>query len=591
LTGDISFGLQYIEREKQLSYLAMNDMVTGLPNRALFVDRLAQQLYAARQAQAASTVILLNIDHFNQINERHGRPVGDKVLRQLAERWQGALHEPFSLARLGGDIFGVAVGNLPAGADAVTILRDRLFRPLEAPLEVDGNEIWLSVRAGVAMFPDDGDDAEALLKHAEAALKQCKKSNKRYMYYDPQLNSRIVEKLTLEAELRAALGANEFELHYQPRVDLATGKIVAAEALLRWNHPQRGQVPPAQFIPLAEDCGLIVPIGNWVIDTVCAQQGEWQRRGHTIVPTSINVSAVQLGYKPLKRKLKDALDAANVEPKYLELEITESAVMQDPELASRILQDLRALGLRLSLDDFGTGYSSLAYIKQFPFDCIKIDRTFISEITQNPDDAAITTAIIAMAHRLRRRTVAEGVETEAQLRFLERNDCDEIQGFYASRPMPAADFAELLATRPRLVSKQEAVESTLTLLLVDDESNVLSALKRTLRNDRYKVLTASGGQEALEVLALNPVQVIMSDQRMPGMSGTEFLSVARQLYPGTVRMVLSGYADLQTITESINSGEIYKFLTKPWDDAQLRDVIDEAFQRYGATLDADTAPR
>jgi len=354
--------------------------------------------------------------------------------------------------------------------------------------------------------------------------------------------------------------------------------VIGAEALIRWRHPLTGMIAPGDFIPLAEETGLIVQIGEWVIETACSQIKAWQNAGLAEVSVSVNLSGRQFQQENLVRVVKQALKLNGVAAQYLELEVTESAVMQNPERTITILRELKEIGVKISLDDFGTGYSSLNYLKRFPIDTLKIDRSFVRDITTNPEDAAITNAVISLAHSLKHRVIAEGVESEAQLAFLRRNQCDQIQGFYFSRPLPPEDFAEMLRTGRTLnLGETSQDEKKRTLLIVDDEPNILSALQRLLRRDGYRVLTAGSAAEGFELLALNEVQVIISDQRMPHMNGTEFLSRVKEMYPDTIRLVLSGYTDLKSITDAINHGAIYKFLTKPWDDDALRERIHDAF--------------
>jgi diguanylate cyclase (GGDEF)-like protein/PAS domain S-box-containing protein len=580
LAGDISFALQYIEREERLQYLAYYDALTGLPNRTLFQDRLDQFLHSARHEQGGVAVILLDLDRFKQLNDTLGRHVGDALLRLVGERLGAALEQPCVLARVAADSFAVAVAALPVGTDAASILRKRIFAPLEPPLTIDGDEVHLSARAGIALYPADGQDAETLFTRAEAALKQAQALGEHYLYYAPEINARIAEKLALENDLRAALEAEQFVLYYQPRVSLRNGRIVGAEALIRWQHPQQGLVAPGQFIPLAEQTGLIVPIGEWVLRRACAQQAAWLAEHLDAVPVAVNLSAVQFHKGQVLQLLRELLGADPSLANYLELELTESVVMQDPDEAASLLQAFRELGVRLALDDFGTGYSSLAYLKRFPFDMVKIDRSFVIDIIHNPGDAAIATAVIGMAQRLNLRVVAEGVETEGQLNYLRTNGCDEIQGYYFSPPVPAPEFAAMLRSAKRLPPRTAAEQEGRTLLIVDDEPGVRNALVRALRPDGYRVLAASGAQEALELLALNRVQVIISDQRLPGMTGTELLGRVKSLHPDTIRIVLSGYTDLKAVIDAVNRGAIYKFLTKPWEDELLREHIRDAFLRY-----------
>ncbi|MBC7455844.1 MAG: EAL domain-containing protein, partial [Massilia sp.] len=459
LAGDLSFGLRFIDKEEKLSYLACYDVLTGLPNRMLFHDRLTQFLQGARHENTitpCTCVILLDLDHFSQLNDVLGRHAGDAVLSQVAKRISATLTEPYSLARISGDIFAIAVPNLQVSTDLTSILEQQIFGASNNAFTVDQQEVRVTARAGLALYPDDGRDAETLFKHAEIALKKAKSLDERYLYYAPQMNAALAARLKLRSELQQALETNQFVVYYQPRVDLLSGRIVSAEALIRWQHPQRGMVPPDHFIPLAEETGLIVPIGAWVIDAVCAQQSDWLARQVAIVPVAVNLSAVQFKKGLVLHTIRDSIAQHGLDPHYIEFELTESIVMSDPEEAARNLQAMKQLNVKLALDDFGTGYSSLAYLKRFPFDFLKIDRAFITDITKSPKDAMIATAVIAMGHSLNLRVVAEGVETEEQLDYLRRHRCDEIQGYYFSRPVPAAEFEAMLQDEKRLAPAPDA---------------------------------------------------------------------------------------------------------------------------------------
>ncbi|HJW57663.1 MAG TPA: EAL domain-containing protein [Burkholderiaceae bacterium] len=385
--------------------------------------------------------------------------------------------------------------------------------------------------------------------------------------------------MKLESELRIAISKGELRLHYQPLVDLHTGQLVSLEALVRWQHPQFGLVHPVQFIPLAENSNLIDDIGEWVLRQACCDMQAWNKHGFPGVRVSLNVSLGQFRDANLAAKVEAALADAGIEPALMTLEITEPVLMQNMPSSEAMLWRLKNLGVSLALDDFGTGYSSLSYLKHFPFDRVKIDRSFIKNIVVNADDAIIAHTIISMAHSLGIKVVAEGVETEDQCDFLRRHMCDEIQGFFYSVPLPSNEMEALMMEGRRLPDHLLHLQKPpRTLLLVDDEANILAALKRLLRRDGYQILTAESGQEGLEILAQKSVDVIVSDQRMPGMTGVEFLRTAKGIYPNTVRIVLSGYTELQSVTNAVNEGAIYKFLTKPWDDDLLREHIAEAFR-------------
>lgn len=582
LAGDISFALQAFEYEKQASFLSYYDPLTALPNMALFLDRLDQLVQTARRDGSAVFVIALNIDRFKQLNDRLGRHVGDQVLRVVGKRLGERISNACSVTRIGADNFAVA--GVQANHEEVRALCEQIIALLNEPLVIDNQSLLLSARLGIAIYPEDASDGESLFKNAEAALKQTKEAKARFLFYSAEVNARIAEKAELEHLLRMALANKQFVLHFQPKVDLNTGRIVGAEALIRWQHPEHGIVPPAEFIPLTEETGLIVPIGEWVIRTVCAQQAAWLRDGIPIVPIALNLSALQFREGNVLEIVRDALSEHAIEPGWLELELTESLVMHNPDDAQKAMHAFRDLGLSLSLDDFGTGYSSLAYLKRFPFNTVKIDYGFVAGITKNPEDAAIATAIIGMAHSLHMDVIAEGVETEAQYKFLRARHCDQIQGYFFSRAVPAEDFAAILEADKHIELESDVDAEQQTLLVVDDEPAIISALKRSLRGQGYRILAAKGGEEALELLAANQVQVILTDQRMPQMTGSEFLGIAAKLYPDTMRIVLSGDTDFQSIMDIINCGEIHRFLTKPWDDALLQKNIREAFRRYRQTL-------
>jgi len=383
-----------------------------------------------------------------------------------------------------------------------------------------------------------------------------------------------------QADLGQALAQQQFLLHYQPKVSCHTGKITGMEALLRWNHPQRGLVSPVEFIPRLEETGMIIEVGAWVLRAACLQTAGWHKAGLGTPSIAVNVSGRQLQSDQLFEVVRGALDDSGLAARYLELELTESFLVEDPEHAVAVLSRLKTLGLKVSVDDFGTGYSSLAYLKRFPLDSLKVDRAFVRDIIADPHDVSITRAIINLAHNLKLSVVAEGVETEGQLGLLTANGCDMIQGYYFSPPIPAEQFEAMLrggkSLPAQLIADRQAGR---TLLLVDDEEYILNALKRLLRRSNYRVLTAPSAAEGLRLLGENRVDVVISDQRMPVMTGVEFLSRVKEIHPDSVRMVLSGYTDLESVTDAINRGAIYKFLTKPWDDEHLLANIEEAFRR------------
>jgi EAL domain-containing protein (putative c-di-GMP-specific phosphodiesterase class I)/ActR/RegA family two-component response regulator len=431
------------------------------------------------------------------------------------------------------------------------------------------------------VFPKDGDEREALLRNAAASMIKAKSAGgNRYAFYTTAMNSRSLERLELENGLRRALAQGELVVYYQPQVSLRTGEMIGAEALVRWQHPERGLIMPSHFIALAEESGLIMPLGEWVLRTACAQNKTWQDLGLPAITVAVNMSARQFAAQNVVKLAADTLKTTGLAPNHLELELTESVVMADAEAFIKATEDLKGLSITLSIDDFGTGFSSLNYLKRFAIDRLKIDQSFVRDITTDVNSAAIAQAIISLGHHLKFAVIAEGVETEGQLNFLRRRDCDEIQGFYFSRPLPAAEFEQLLREQRRLTFATGAALPSRTLLLVDDEPNVLSSLKRLFHREGYTLLTAESGQEGLELLASHDVGVVISDARMPQMDGGVFLGKVRELHPQIVRMMLSGYTDLKAVTTAVNRGELFCFLTKPWDPAELIDTTRDAFRHY-----------
>ena len=568
---------------ERIEYLSNFDLLTDLPNRALFSDRLGQALLTAQRYSRQTAVLLLDLERFNWINDSFGPSVGDFLLRQVADRLKTQVRDGDTVGRRSGSEFGFVMANLGNEQDVIA-LAQRMLEAIAGPFEIDGQLILLSARIGISVAPRDGTLADELQKTASLALSRAKQvDDGRYHFYSPEMDARASRRRSLENALRNAINNDELSVHYQPQVSLETGRVIGMEALLRWQSATLGPVSPAEFIPLAEETGLILPIGEWVLKAACKQVSIWQSSGQgNTLRLAVNLSAKQFHQQNLLDMVTQTLRETGLSAATLELEVTESAFIDNIEQAVSLCRQLKKLGIRLSLDDFGTGYSSLSSISRFPFDKIKIDQSFVRDIIANPVNAAIANSAIAMAHSMNLATVAEGVETEAQARFLRGLQCDAIQGYLFSRPVPAPEFEQLLRSHKCLPMDEIVGSDRKTLLIVDDEPHVLSALSRLLRRESFETLTAKSPSEAFELLAKHPVQVILSDQRMPEMSGTEFLSRARQMYPNTIRMVLTGYTELNSITSAVNRGAIAKFLTKPWDDDQLREEIRQAFRTAAA---------
>jgi diguanylate cyclase (GGDEF)-like protein len=428
---------------RQLRHVATHDALTGLPNRVLLDDRLSQAMARADRDGEPCAILLLDLDRFKLVNDSLGHRAGDELLKEVAHRLSGVVRGADTLARLGGDEFVLIVSGAAQRADVDSIAR-RVVEVLEPPVRIAGVDIHASPSIGIATYPADGATAEAMIAHADAAMYSAKQSGLgNIRYFERGMNSTIEDRIRLESDLRGALALGQFELHYQPKIDATSGLIHGAEALIRWHHPERGTVPPAEFIPLAEESGQIAAIGAWVLREACRQARAWQDAGLAPIRVAVNVSPTQFRRGDLVALIADALAAAQLDPSYLEIELTESAVMTDPEESIAILEHLSRMGVLVSVDDFGTGYSSMSYLRRLPIDKLKIDRCFINEVMSRPEDAAIVRAIVSLAHSLRLKVVAEGVETAEQLGFLQALGCDQYQGFHYSAALPARDFEAL----------------------------------------------------------------------------------------------------------------------------------------------------
>jgi diguanylate cyclase (GGDEF)-like protein/PAS domain S-box-containing protein len=430
----------------QMVHSAEHDFLTGLPNRMLVNDRVNQAIaFASRHAKKVA-VLFLDLDGFKHINDSLGHAIGDKLLQSITKRLVDCVRGSDTVSRQGGDEFVVLLSEVEQSGDAAITARRMLQAVAEAHF-IDQHDLHVTTSIGLSIYPDDGLDAETLIKNADTAMYQAKENGRQsYQFFKPAMNVRAVERQSIEEGLRRALERNEFALHYQPKVNLKSGEITGAEALLRWTHPTRGFVPPIQFIPIAEDCGLILPIGNWVLREACKQARAWVDAGLPLATMAVNISAMEFRDDRFLQGVFAILQETGLDPSALELELTESVLMKRAESAQSILKTLRARGVQIAVDDFGTGYSSLSYLRKFPIDALKIDQSFVRQITTAPDDTTIVTAIIAMGRSLKLRVVAEGVETPEELAFLQAQQCDEAQGYYFSRPVLPQQFARLLRT-------------------------------------------------------------------------------------------------------------------------------------------------
>lgn len=435
------------EVEQRIHLLAYYDPLTSLPNRVLFGDRLGQALAASRRGGGKVALLFLDLDRFKSINDSLGHAAGDSLLQSVADRLKLCIREMDSICRQGGDEFMVLLPGIEKREDVAAIAQ-KILAAMSDPHHIEGRNLVVSFSIGISIYPADADTPEALIQNADAAMYHAKEHGRNnFQFFTPDMNAEALDLLSLEADFRRAMVNGELQIYYQPQIDNATGAIVGVEALARWLHPERGFVPPSRFVSIAEESGLIGQLGEWVLRTACAQNRKWQEDGIVKIPVAVNLSALQFHQKDLVELIVGILHETGLEPRYLELELTEGIIMKNAESTIATLNALKKAGVLLSIDDFGTGYSSLSYLKRFPIDKLKIDQSFIRDIATNENDALITTTIISMGHNLRFRVIAEGVETAEQISFLKEHQCDETQGYYVSTPLPPEEFASFIKSR------------------------------------------------------------------------------------------------------------------------------------------------
>jgi diguanylate cyclase (GGDEF)-like protein/PAS domain S-box-containing protein len=556
--------------------------VTGLPNQQMMREKLRSEALLAIMDRRDMAVLVFGINEIQHINEELGYACGDQLLMMLTRHLAHIPKGADVLGHLGGGEFVLIFSHTNDVNDDTTLQLCRTVQEaVTAPLQLDKKFFQLSCNIGVVIFPRDTNESEHVLRQAQAAMRMAMSLGPNRVYgYTPQANAHISARLVREAALRGAMERGELRLAYQPQLDLSTGHIIGVEALLRWRHPELGDIPPAEFISIAEETGQIIAIGNWVLRTACEAAARWQQANLPPIRMAVNLSPRQLQQPDIASVIESILMQTGLAPHHLTVEITERMLHDKHDAVSDTLKHLKSIGVWIALDDFGTGYSSLRSLRTLPIDMIKIDRSLVPDVTTETKDVSITRAIINMAHGLQKKVVAVGVESAGELALLCANQCDQMQGFYFSAPVGEEDLLPMLRDRKCLPDHALGRQKrTRTLLIVDDDQNIVSALKRLLRKDGYHIVTADSGLQGLQRLAENEVDVIISDQRMPGMTGVEFLRRTKDLYPETIRMVLSGFTELRSATDAINEGAIYKFLTKPWDDEQLRTHIQEAFHQ------------
>lgn len=525
LAGTLQDITERRKAEEQIHYLAFNDSLTGLPNRLWFKEMFKRAESNLDASQDKMGVLCLGLDRFKLINDTLGHSAGDKLLQSVSKRLRNSLRssDPVAIngdagasndiARLGGDEFIILLTDV-SDVEIVTMLAGRILDAMLTPFVLGNQEITLTVSIGIAIYPNDGTDFDSLLKNADSALYHAKEQGRsNFQFYAESMNSAAMEKLSLESRLRKAIEREEFELHYQPQVDLRTGRMTGMEALIRWRDPEMGMISPAKFIPLAEETGLIIPIGEWVLRTACSRVKAWHMNGYPELSIAVNFSAKQFRHENVPQLVKLILDQSGLEPRYLEVELTESMLMLNVKSVVDILSELKEIGVRLSLDDFGTGYSSLSYLRRFPIDIIKIDQAFIRDLSKSSGNASLTKAIIAMAHSLNMKTIAEGVETKEQLIFLNANRCDAIQGYYFSRPVPANEMSSLLEMDKKLEEHELAQEGAQSVaLILDNDINIIDAVKKSLQQNGYIVKSVDNENRDLDGGILTIGAIVQKDK-------------------------------------------------------------------------------
>ncbi len=580
-----------MDAESALAYRTSYDGLTGLPNFERFKSRVAQACEESGHHRHAVALTLFNIDNFKAINAAFGAGAADQLLKAVVDRVMPLLGRSDLLARLSADEFAILQNDV-MGSHDVSSLVDSVVSVLAIPFRLEGQEMFVTASAGIAWTGENGAGADELMSHASLALRNAKQcGGGGYRWYSILLAEEVEWTLRLHNQLQHALSEEQFELYYQPVVEALSQEIVGIEALLRWHHPEQGMLCPGDFLQAIETGGLMVEVTDWVLRRACTDLIHFMEETGRMLWVSVNISPNHFVRGDVVSSVREALESTGLAPSCLNLELVESTFLSFDEPVRRALDEIRTLGIGLMIDDFGAGFSSLNYLKQVPASRIKIDRSFIRDVVSDSADAAITRGVIALAHKLNLQVVGEGVEDRFQLAFLLRNHCDLVQGFLPGPPMPLDQLrtyqlsGEAQAAFAEVNGRESGEQDSRRLLILDDEPNILRSLKRLLRRDGYEIHTVTSAQEALNLLALYEFQVVLSDQRMPEMTGTDFLSRVKELYPDTIRIVLSGYTDLDSVTDAVNRGAIYKFLTKPWDDEQLRSQIRQAFLHHAAALE------
>ena len=573
---DVSKRQQY---EQKIDQLILFDQLTGLPNRLAFLRELTAAIESAALVGLEIALLHVDLDNFKKLHSGFGLEASELFIVNAAAHIKGVIGESDMLAQLSEGEFAILIGPGRHGLSTSSQeIAEKILVAIRQPFQYAERSINVTASIGIVCYPENGETPLELLANATNATFKVKSAGGNAV---SRYEAIMAEAENWRRDLPQAIARGEMMLHYQPQVSLLSGNIIGLEALIRWQHPQHGMIGPDRFIPLAEESDQIIAIGEWVLNEVCRQMRVWMDAGLPPIKVAVNLAARHFRMPDLPDNIASSLKRWQLDARLLEIEITESAMMHDMGAAIRNMEQLKSLGVRISLDDFGTGYSSMAYLSRFPIDVVKIDQSFVRDITTNPANAAIAQATIAMSHKLGKTVLAEGVEKTEQMLYLRRCDCDEMQGFLFSRPLPVDEITHMLQRDVKMnISLPQTGQGEHTILIVDDEANILSALRRVLRREGYTILSAESPAAAFSLLAQHPVQLVISDQRMPEMSGTDFLSQVKGLYPETVRMVLSAYSEIATVTDAINKGAAYRFLTKPWNDEQIKEEIRGALRQW-----------
>lgn len=560
--------------EERYCSLVHHDPLTGLPNRLLFAELLAHAIQRAEREDTEFALLNINLDNFSTINESLGHSQGDRLLIEVSQRLRALLPQNDAIARIGGDVFN-AIVHRNEGAPWVDILAQDMIDALAEPFILNQQNVYVGASIGIALYPNDSTDAERLQSNADAALHKAKAMGRNTLcFFSPAMSAQAKQRLTLESDLRLALVNQNLCIYYQPQLELISGKIVGFEALVRWNHPERGLISPNDFIPIAEESGLIVPLGEWVLLEACAQAKRWSQNHGRNLRMAVNVSAIQLSRSGLVESIQQALELSGLAPRQLEIEITESSMMKDITQSFELLERIKTMGVGLAIDDFGTGYSSLAYLQRLDVHRLKIDMSFVRDMASNIGNASIVEAIIALGHSLRLEVIAEGVETLEQARKLRALHCDAVQGYLIGKPMPADQVIDYMQQHD-LRSIDLQCHDVAALLLMDDDNHLLNGIQQTLQNEQYEVVSARNAFEAVDLIRDRNIGVIVVGCSSSATANQHMLASLKARQPKAVLIAIAPPEHEASIPAGYDQR-----LTLPLDDQQLIQAVRDGFYRY-----------